>query len=72
MIDPFDEYETERLAQIDRDEAARNTPEAVAAREAKKAAEFDKGVRLGWWDAEGNSLAVETDDEDEEEDENDE
>ena len=67
MTDPFAEYEAERLAQIKRDEAARNTPGAVAAREAKKAAEFEKGVRLGWWDSEGNSLTVETDEEENEE-----
>lgn len=71
MSDPFAEYEVERLAQIDREEAARNTPESVAARDAKRQAEFDKGVRLGWWDAEGNSLIAETDDYDAEDAEDD-
>jgi hypothetical protein len=56
------DFEAERLAEIERDEARRNTPEAIAAREAKKRAEHEKGVRLGWWDEEGNSLIAETDD----------
>ena len=70
MSDPFAEYEVERLAQIEREEAVRDTPEAAAARKARKASEFAKGVRLGWWDVDGNVLVPETDeDEDEEADE---
>ena len=65
--DDFEAFEAERIAQIERDEARMNTPEAIAARAAKKLAEFEKGVRLGWWDAEGNSLIAETDDDEDEE-----
>ncbi len=71
MTDPFAEYETERLAQIERDEAARATPEAISARKIKKDAEFAKGVRLGWWDEDGNILTIETDDDSDEEEEED-
>jgi hypothetical protein len=53
------EYEPERLAEIARDEARRNTPAAQAALEAKKREEFRRGVRLGWWDADGNPLTSE-------------
>lgn len=43
-----------------------NTPEKIAARKAKAEAEFQRGIELGWWDAEGNSL-LEDEAEDEEE-----
>jgi hypothetical protein len=33
-----------------------DAPETVAAREAKKRAEFDRGVRVGWWDQDGAPL----------------
>ena len=62
------EADAERLAEIERDEARSSTPAAIAAREAKKRAEFERGLRLGWWDADGNSLVPEDDAEDEEED----
>lgn len=65
------DFEAERLAEVEREEIARNTPEAIAAREAKRAVEFERGVRLGWHDADGNSLVPEADD-DEESDEEDE
>lgn len=64
-------FEAERLAALEKDIAEYDAPEAVAAREAKRKTEFDKGVRLGWWDAEGNSLIAETE-EDEDETEEDE
>lgn len=63
------EFEAERLEELAKDLATYDAPEAVAAREAKRQAEFDKGVRLGWWDAEGNSLTPETDDEEDDSDE---
>lgn len=64
-MDWMEQAEAERLKQIAEDEAKASTPEAIAAREAKKKAEHEKGVRLGWWDEDGNSLIPETDDEDE-------
>jgi hypothetical protein len=48
------DFEAEHLANIARDEERRATPEAQAAAVAKRKAEFDRGVRLGWWDADGN------------------
>ena len=44
-------------------------PAASARNRAKARAEFEKGVRLGWHDAEGNSLLPEDEDEEDEEDE---
>lgn len=35
---------------------------------AKSAEEFERGVRLGWWDADGNPITQETDSDDENED----
>lgn len=32
------------------------TPELEARTKAKSLAEFQRGIELGWWDAEGNSL----------------
>ncbi len=56
------DWEAERLAQIAREEARRNAPAERARMEAKKKAEFDAGVRNGWWDANGNPIG--DDDED--------
>ena len=56
LTDFFEQHEAEHLAMIEQEEAAQNTPEAIATREAKRKAEFDKGVRLGWWDADGAYL----------------
>ncbi|MBS3648807.1 hypothetical protein KEU06_09335 [Pseudaminobacter sp. 19-2017] len=46
---------------------AENTPEKIAARKAKSEAEFERGVRNGWWDKDGNSLQPEEPDEEEDE-----
>jgi hypothetical protein len=67
MTDPFAEYEAERLAALEAELVAYDSPQAVAARAAKRQAEHEKGVRLGWWDADGNSLTPETDDDDSDE-----
>jgi hypothetical protein len=64
MTDPFAEYEAELLAAQEAELAAYDSPQAVADRAAKRQAEHEKGVRLGWWDADGNSLTPETDDDD--------
>jgi hypothetical protein len=74
----WDELDAEKEAEIAAFRAAEaaKTPEQKEAEriaaENRAQAAHDEGVRLGWWDEEGNSLAVETDDEDEEEDEDDE
>lgn len=59
----------------EREEAFLATPEGKAAAEresaariARRDAEHAKGVRLGWWDEEGNSLIADEPDEDEDED----
>lgn len=50
-----------------------NLPANVAKREAKRKEEFERGIRLGWWDADGTPIAQDTDDEtdDENDDEDD-
>jgi hypothetical protein len=69
----WDELDAEKEAEIAAFRAAEaaKTPEQKEAErlaaEARAEADHQKGVRLGWWDAEGNSLAVETDEEDDEE-----
>jgi len=72
----WDELNAEKEAEIAAFRAAEaaKTPEQKEAErlaaEARAEASHQEGARLGWWDAEGNSLAVETDEEgDEEEDE---
>ena len=58
-------YDAERLAEIERDEARRNTPEERARLEAKRKEEFDRGVRLGWWSADGEPIDQPDESEDE-------
>lgn len=60
--DIFDDYETERLAQIEKEQAEFDKPENVAKRKAKADAEHERGVRNGWWDADGNPLRDEFED----------
>lgn len=61
----WDAIETE-IAETNRKAyEADNTPEKIAARKEKAQAEFDKGVRLGWHDKDGNSLLPLDEDEDE-------
>ena len=46
-----------------------NTPERIAERQAKAQAEHERGVRNGWWDANGDPLNQDEDDaEDDDED----
>lgn len=56
-----------------RDEAAREDAdsELQTRKEAKRAAEFAKGVRLGFHDAEGEPIGASEDDDDETEDDDD-
>ena len=63
------EYEAELIA-------AANTPEALAKealeadrRKARLAEEHAKGVRLGWWNEDGNPLNVEDEDDEDDEEE---
>lgn len=67
-LDDLFEAEAERQrAQAEREEA---DPRYRASLEAKRAADHAKGVRLGWWDEDGEPLQPPADeDEDEEEDE---
>lgn len=47
----------EEIAEQNRKDAERaEAPEAVAAREARKRAEFERGVRLRWWGQDGAPL----------------
>jgi hypothetical protein len=57
----------EEEAERQRQEAEREDRDerVQALRTARTQADFDKGVRLGWWDAEGNILVAETDEDDE-------
>ena len=64
----LNEWEPERLAEIAREEARANTPKARADLEAKKRDEFERGVRLGWWDADGVPLPQTEDEEDDHDD----
>ncbi len=64
------EYEPERQAQLARDLARYDSPEEVAKRDARRREEHERGVRLGWWDADGNPLGdADQDDEDDAPDE---
>lgn len=63
------DFEADRIAAAAADEARYSSPEAVAAREARRLEDFERGVRLGWHDAEGNPLAADEEDDDDLEDE---
>lgn len=65
------EYEPERLAELERQNAEYDSLQAVAAREARRKAEFELGVREGWWDKDGEPIPQPSDD-DETDDETDE
>lgn len=65
----FDAFEADRLAEIAQDEARRNTPEALAAAQRKRAEEHERGVRLGWWDEDGTPIVEPEDDPDEDDEE---
>lgn len=58
------EYEPERRAQLEREDAIYNSPETVAQRNERWRQHHENGVRQGWWDEEGNPLNSEEDDED--------
>lgn len=55
------------IAKREADLARHDSAAEVAKREAKRREEHERGVRLGWWDADGNPI-----DQDEEEEEDDE
>lgn len=55
------------LERTRRELAIENLPENVAKREAKRKEEFERGVRLGWHDADGNPI-VQDDEADEADD----
>lgn len=68
----FEEALEARKAELAEQDAFDKTPEGqarIAKREAVKKAEFEAGVRLGWWDENGESLQPETDDEEDDEEE---
>jgi hypothetical protein len=46
-----------------------DTPAARAERAKKRDEEHARGVRLGWWDEDGNPLAADEDDEDDDDEE---
>lgn len=68
-MDWLEEIEREALERGKQAAALDNDPEYQARAKAKRAEEFERGVRLGWWDAEGNPIAQdETDDEESDDD----
>lgn len=80
LNDIFAEEEARRLgetrAEVERERAFHATPEGQrhlaeeqAARERKQQALHEQGVRLGWWDAEGNTIEADEEDDEDEEDE---
>lgn len=60
----MDEYEAEHLADVARREAALNSPAERARIERKKLEEFERGVRLGWYDVDGNAVDPKEDESD--------
>lgn len=69
MADLMAEYERELAAKADSPEGRAEWERSMARATERVAEEHAKGVRLGWWDEEGNPLTAEEDDEDEDEDE---
>jgi len=71
MDDIFAEYEAERLKALEVELAAEDafaaSAEGIALKAKQQADEHAKGVRLGWWDEDGNSIVSEDEDEDEDE-----
>ncbi len=63
-----EEFEREALARRSESDK-RETPEMIEARKQKAEREFQRGVELGWHDADGNSFTEDKDDEDDEDDE---
>lgn len=61
----FGDFEKERLAEIAKDE----TPEAIARREAKRAAEIEREKRQGLRDEDGNWIFPEESDSEDDDDE---
>ena len=73
MIDHFAEYEAERLKALEIELAAEDafaaSPEGIALKAKQQADEHAKGVRLGWWDEDGNPIVSEDEEDDEHEEE---
>lgn len=71
MTKPFWEEAFEEIAAQNRKAFdSLDTPTARAAREQKQREEHEKGIRLGWWDKDGNPMEqFEDDDEEDQEDE---
>ena len=68
MTDIFAEAERMAREEADRYDRHLAKPEVQAAIAKRKAEEFQRGVRLGWWDADGNPIEQPDEDEDEDED----
>ena len=73
MTDIFAEYEAERLKALEIELAAEDafaaSPEGIALKAKQQADEHAKGVRLGWWDEDGNPIVSEDEEDDEHEEE---
>ena len=67
--DIFKIAEEEARKAADEYDAYRARPEVQAKLAAQDKAEFEKGVRLGWWDAEGNTIEQPEEDDEEEDEE---
>ena len=66
MDDMFEEEAARLRAEALAQDAS---PDHRAAREVKRAAEHAQGVRLGWWDADGNAPEADEPEDDGEEEE---
>ncbi len=72
MEDFWEIWEEEARKAAKEAELRDQDPIVQARREARRKADHERGVRLGWWDEEGNLLATPEEDDGEEEDEDDE
>lgn len=63
-LDPFEETAAD-IARREADLAKFDSPEQAAKRAARRQEDFDRGVRLGWWDAEGNPFTTDEDEDEE-------
>lgn len=66
MSNWLEEYEKELAEKNAAEMAKYDSPEEVARREARRKEDFEKGVRLGWWDENGDPIPSDEDEDDEE------
>lgn len=62
--DPFAETPADR-AKREAELAKFDSPAQAAKRARRRQQDFDRGVRLGWWDKDGNPLGADADEDEE-------